>query len=583
MARPLPVPELIARWAVTTPDAVAAVDGARAVTYRQLLDRALRIAGAVRRAGAGRDEVVGLACRRGIDGLTGMLGVLLAGSAYLYLDPTWPAERRDHMVRECQVPLVLVDAPDTDFAPDTDLAPDLPRIALDEPPGGAARRQPSGVRSGDLCYVVYTSGSTGVPKGVAVEHRGAANMARRLAAAFGVRPGVRMLQFASWAWDAAAGEILVTLVAGGTLVFARDAARNGGEELAALLREERVQVATLTPSLLAALPEAGLPDLRTVIAVGEPCPPELVARWAPGRWFLNGYGPSEATVAVSVGRCRPGEPVTIGRPLPGVRVRVVDAAGVDVPHGYPGELLVGGLGVARGYVSAAPEGAAGRGPVVSPGDRFVEVAGARWYRTGDLVSRQPDGSLVHRGRVDDQVKVNGHRVELAEVERGLRRHPGVRACAVAAGGGRLVAYVVAETPWLSLDEVVAEAARWLPEFMLPSEVRLVDVLPLTANGKLNRRALTALADAVPAPGARGDRDVPAEVLALVRQALETEQIGPDDDVFDAGGHSLVAAQLAVAATERFGVPVAALHVYDNPTPASLAKLIVELTADRQAA
>ena len=554
------VPDLVAGWAAATPGATAVVDGDRALTYRQLLDEAGRVARALRRAGAGRDEAVGLACRRGIDGLTGMLGILLAGSAYLYLDPTWPAERREHMVRECRVRLVLADPPDPD--------PGLDR-------GPAA---PAGVLSGDLCYVVYTSGSTGVPKGVAVEHGGAANMARRLAGAFAVRPGVRMLQFASWAWDAAAGEIFTTLAAGGTLVLARDEVRHGGEELAALLRAERVQVATLTPSLLAALPEGGLPDLRTVIAVGEQCPPDLVARWAPGRRFLNGYGPSEATVAVSVGRCRPGEPVTIGRPLPGVRVRVVDAAGVPVTNGYPGELLVGGRGVARGYVSAPPVGASGRGPVVTPGDRFLDLPDGRWYRTGDLVSRQPGGALVYRGRVDDQVKVNGHRVELAEVEQGLRRHPGVRACAVAAGGGRLVAYVVGEVSRPA--DVLAEAARWLPEFMLPSEIRLVDVLPLTANGKLNRRALSALADAAPEAGAR---DVLRETLALVHQALESGEVGPDDDVFDAGGHSLVAAQLAVAATERFGVPVTALHVYDHPTPARLAALIVELAAGRQAA
>ena len=560
MTRSMLVPQTIARWAVTTPDAPAVVDGPRTVSYRQLLQAAWRVAAAVRRAGAGRDDVVGLSCRRGIEGLSGMLGILLAGAAYLYLDPAWPVQRRRHMVRECRVPLALTDAPD-------DL--DVPRLRLAEANRGLNITYPPKAEPGDLCYVVYTSGSTGTPKGVAVEHRGAANMAHRLAEAFDARPGARMLQFASWAWDAAAGEIFVTLAAGGTLVLAREAVRNGGEELAALLRAERVRIATLTPSLLAALPEGGLPDLRTVVAVGEPCPPELVARWAPGRVFLNGYGPSEATVAVTVGVCRPGMPVTIGRPLPGVTVRIVDASGAPVPDGQPGELIVGGEGVARGYVTAGRE--------FTSGDRFLDGPGGRWYRTGDLVARQPDGSLAYRGRLDDQVKVNGHRIELAEVEQGLRRHPGVRACAVVAGTGRLVAYVVPGLP-LSPPDLLAVAARWLPEFMLPSEIRLVDVLPLTGNGKLNRHALTA--DATPPAG---ERDVLGETLALVRQALDAGEVGPDDDVFDAGGHSLVAAQLAVAATERFGVPVTALHVYDHPTPAKLAGLVAELMAVERAA
>jgi acyl-coenzyme A synthetase/AMP-(fatty) acid ligase/acyl carrier protein len=262
-----------------------------------------------------------------------------------------------------------------------------------------------------------------------------------------------------------------------------------------------------------------------------------------------------------------------------VQVRVVDPSGAAVPKGQPGELVVGGCGVARGYVTTVPE-YPGRGPVVTPGERFFAAAGSRWYHTGDLVHQAPDGSLVYRGRADDQVKVRGHRVELAEVEQSLRRHPGVRACAVAAGGGRLVAYVVPGAPALSTAEVLAEAARWLPDFMLPQEVRVVDTLPLTGNGKLNRRALTAMSEAPDPPGLS---EVLADTLTLVRQALEIEQVGPDDDVFEAGGHSLVAAQLAVAATERFGVPVAALQVYDHPTPARLAALISTLAPRGKAA
>ncbi len=587
------VPELIAAWAEATPDAVAAIAGDREITYRQLVDRAWRVAGTVRRTGAGPDEVVGLACTRGLDGLAGMVGILLAGCAYLYLDPAWPLARLRHMARECRLPLVLTGRRDVSLGWAGPESPDPPprrtRLAVAaqaSPPNHAYTARPN-----DLCYVVYTSGSTGAPKGVAVEHHGAANMVRRLAAAFGVGSGVRMLQFASWAWDAAACEILVTLAAGGTLVLAGERERGGGEELARLLREQEVHVATLTPSLLAALPGAELPSLQTVVAVGEACPPQVVARWAPGRRFLNGYGPTEATVAVSVGRCRPGEPVTIGQPLRGVRVEIVDETGAPVPRGCTGELIVGGVGLARGYVTAPPSGYPHRGPAIVPGDRFVEAAGARWYRTGDLVSQRPDGCLVYAGRLDEQVKVRGHRVELGEVEQALHRHPEVRECAVAASGGRLVAYVVPRAGAPAVADVLAEAARWLPDFMVPGDVRFLDGLPLTGNGKLDRRALAELASSAPAVDSTasaidptvGGPDVLADTLALVREALETEQVGPDDDVFDVGGHSLVAAQLAVAATERFGVPVAALQVYDNPTAARLAALITELDPHRRVA
>ncbi len=484
----------------------------------------------------------------------------------MYLDPAWPRERLTHVTRGCRIrTAVAIGAVAAGLGLATIALDDAVTPAPDRP-DLVTRLQPD-----DLCYVVYTSGSTGTPKGVAVAHRGVANMVVQLADLFGVRPGIRVLQFANWAWDAAVGEILTTLAAGATLVLAPDQVRHGGEHLASLLREHQIAVATLTPSVLAALPHHDLPDLRTVVAVGETCPPDLVRRWArPGRRFLNGYGPTEATVAVSVGECHPGEEVTIGRPLHGVTTRVLAEAG------RAGELLVGGVGLARGYVSDGATALGGGGLLVSQGDRFFcDGDGERWYRTGDVVRQRADGYLVYAGRVDDQIQVHGHRVEPGEIEATIGKHPGVRACAAVADAGRLVAYVLADDPRPAPDEIRETAANLLPAHMVP-EVRVVCDWPLTAGGKLDRAALARASQ----PKAGGSPvspdsldDLVGRVLDRVRYVLETDQVGPGDDFFDKGGHSLLAAQLAVELTEHFGAPVEAWQVADCRTAANLAVLI----------
>src|SRR6266704_1193684 len=384
------LPERIAGHAQRCPDLPAVVADGHTWTYGQLLDCAAQVAAALRERGAGPDRVVGLACPRSVDGLIGMLGIAFAGAAHAYLDPTWPAPYLRCVVDQCQIAVILTDDPVT--ATEVGVTP----LVLDDLLClGWAGTQPSlTTRPGDLAYVVYTSGSTGTRKGVAVEHGGLSNMATALADLLGVAPGVFVAQFSAWSWDACAAEIWTTLAAGATLVVVPEPLRAGGGELAAFLGEHGVRVSTLTPSLLAALPDTDLPGLRTVVAVGEPCPADLVERWATGgREFFNGYGLTETTVAVSVGRCRPGQPVTIGAPLPGVLVRVVDDHDAPVPAGQSGHLLVGGLGVARGSLTNPSPHRFGT-PVVEAGGRFfTDETGARWYRTGDLVTRHDDGGL----------------------------------------------------------------------------------------------------------------------------------------------------------------------------------------------
>jgi amino acid adenylation domain-containing protein len=562
------VGDMVLARAAADPTAIAVVTDTGTVSYAELVRRAGQIADRIRRAGIGRNELVGLAEPRGTGGLIALLGILLSGAAYVYLDPTWPAQRRAHVARECRLRLVLGENP----------------TGSADPGGPVGPREP--VEPSDLCYVVYTSGSTGVPKGVAIEHGGVANMVRELSRQFEVTPGSRMLQFAAWSWDAAVCEILVALTAGATLVLAPEPVRQGGEILAGFMRRHRVGVATLTPSLLAALPHDALPDLVTIVAVGEACPPDLVRRWGADRRLFNGYGPTEATVAVAVGRCWPDEPVTIGRPLPGVLVRVVDDAATTVAPMDAGELLVGGAGLARGYLDGYDDRSDDPRPGVTSGGRFIiDLDGIRWYRTGDVVRQDRDGVLHYLGRLDDQVQVHGHRVELGEIAAAIQRQPQVRAATVTVLGGRLVAYVLAASPDLRPAQVRERAADWLPAYLLP-EVRLVDRLPLTAHGKLDRAALMSPlpvpgAAAVPAapPPARTS-DAVSRVLDRIRFVLETDDVGPHDDFFDVGGHSLLAAQLAVDVTDQFGVPVTAAEVSTHRTAVRLADLLEPAPVER---
>jgi amino acid adenylation domain-containing protein len=564
-ARPLRVPtagtvaDLIWQHAERTPDAVAVIDDAGTpVTYRDLTRRADTVASDL--AGVGGDEVVGVCWPRSLDGLVQMLGVWRAGAALLYLDPDWPPARLQYMAAACTVRRVLA-------------ADSVPHLRAVVAAAGGGRLVPL---RGSLCYVVFTSGSTGTPGGVLIEQPGAVAIATALAREFGVQAGTRVLQFASWSWDAAMAEILMTLTAGATLVLASATARAGGADLAQVLRDLRVDVVTLTPSVLAATPAHDLPDLRTVVAVGEPVHPRLVERWsAPHRRFCNGYGPTEATIAATVGELRPGQDVHIGAPLPGVTVWVVDEHGHPAPVGAVGELLIGGLGVARGYLGSPAATAA----------RFrTDASGRRWYHTGDLAAWRADGTLTFFGRADDQIKLRGYRLTLGEVEHVLAAHPAVRACAVVAVAGRLTAYVVTDPehrpalPDLDLaDTLLGHAAAVLPPHAVPG-VRIVAALPLTDGGKTDRRLLQAqTADPGPAGHGQPAGGTLAVVLDVVAAVLD-QPVHPDTDIAATGGHSLLVAQLCVALSEALAVEVPYVEVAMGRTPAGIAAAVDDLTA-----
>jgi amino acid adenylation domain-containing protein len=431
------VTQMFEAQAARTPRSIAVSDEHTAVTYAQLNDRANRLARRLRAFGAGPEVLVGLYAGAGIEAMVGMLAILKAGAAYLPLDLDYPAERTAFMLQDSACRLVIAqDGLDLDAA-------GAEVVAFEDvaEPSGPAGNLGIEVPADRLAYVIYTSGSTGRPKGVEITHRGLANLVAYQSRAFGVGPRSRVLQVAPICFDASVSEIWITWTTGGELVIAPR--HLAGPELADLIAEREITYLSHVTSVFATLPERELPCLRTVVMGGEIIVPALANRWSPGRRLFNVYGPTETTVNALVFTCasKAAAALPIGRPVDNTQAYVLDCWLKPVPIGVAGEIYLGGAGVARGYL---------RRPGLTA-SRFVAspfgVAGSRLYRTGDLARYRPDGNIEFLGRLDDQVKLRGFRVELGEVSAALAEHPAVdQVCVVVredlAGGPRIFAYVV---------------------------------------------------------------------------------------------------------------------------------------------
>ncbi|MFP2907012.1 amino acid adenylation domain-containing protein, partial [Pyxidicoccus sp. 3LFB2] len=564
--------ESFSRQVERTPDAVALVFEREALTYRELDARANRLAHRLRRLGVGPEVRVGMCVERSLELVVGLLGVLKAGGAYVPLDPAYPTERLAFMVEDARLTALVTQRPLAERLPASDAARLF--IGLGEEELSAPCDAPdSGVGPGNAAYVIYTSGSTGRPKGVTVEHRSVGNVLATQPRVFPLGPGDTVLQFASVSFDMAVQEVFSALVSGDTLCLARRESLVPGPELASLLRARRISAAILSPPALAALPEGDYPDLKTVMVGGEASPESLVARWSAGRRYINGYGPTEATIYATCTPCTAGTPVTLGRPIGNMRVYLLDARLQPVPRGVAGELYLGGVGVARGYLGR-PELTAER---FIP-DPFSATAGGRLYRTGDLARQLPDGQLEFLGRVDHQVKLRGFRIELGEIEAGLRAHPDVREAVVLAreeppAGKFLVAYTVAHEG-RALDEAGLRAflKQSLPEYMVPSAFVPCERLPLTSNGKVDRAALLAIpVQRTRVPRSRPPSSEAERTLARIWQdVLQVDRVGATESFFDLGGHSLLVTQVRARVGQAFGREPSMVELFEHVTVESLA-------------
>ncbi|HEX2133001.1 MAG TPA: amino acid adenylation domain-containing protein [Actinophytocola sp.] len=559
-----------------TGTAVSGVDGS--ITYAELDERANRLAHLLRAHGVGPDVPVGLHLPRTTAMVVAMLAVWRAGGAYLPLDPAWPAERLALMVADSGTRLVVSDGEVPDmFGAVPVLRPDDPRLAEQPvtPPEVA-------VHGEHLAYLIYTSGSTGRPKGVGVPHRAVVNLLASFADLLAIEPTDRLAAVTTLSFDISVLELLVPLVAGARVVVVTSEEAADGPALRRRLVDSGATVMQATPATWRLLDTAGgVPEGVAVrICGGEAFPPDLADELrADGAVVWNAYGPTETTVWSAAGPVGDGG-VHIGPPIGNTQLYVLDGRGDPVPVGVVGELHVGGLGVTRGY-----HGRPGLTADRYRPDPFSGTPGARLYATGDLTRYRADGLLEFLGRADQQVKLRGFRIELGEIEAALLADPRVREAVVTTHGTgqdvRLVAHLVPATPDTAVDaeELRAGLRHRLPEYMVPAAFSWRAAMPLTANGKVDRRAL-------PAPDFTAEvewvapRDPVEEVLAGIwREVLVLPRIGVRDDFFRIGGHSLLAAKVLARMREAFAIDVPIHRMFAAPTIEGVAATLAELQAE----
>ncbi|MBD8507923.1 amino acid adenylation domain-containing protein, partial [Hoyosella sp. G463] len=575
---PVHLSGLMAEAVARGQDGPALAQDGRTLTYRQLDEQSNQLARLLIQHGAGAEQPVAVSIPRSIPSMVAQWAVAKTGATYVPVDPSYPRERIDYMLADSGTRLIVTTVPEQ--YPDHDVV-DLSSASLADHLAAlpaeplSAAELPAPLRIDHPAYMIYTSGSTGNPKGVLVTHRGLASYAREQHDRFGITTSSRVLRFSSPSFDASMLELLMAIPGGACLCIAPQGIY-GGEELTAFLRDQAVSHAFVATAALASAPPTSLPELATVVVGGEAVPAELVQRWAPGRSFHIAYGPTETTIVASLSaRTQPGDPVLIGGPVRGSVALVLDHHLRPVPEGVPGELYVGGASIARGYHQRA--GLTASRFVASP----VGAPGSLMYRTGDIAkwARDRDGqlSLAYLGRSDFQVKVRGFRIELGESDAALAQHERVDAAVTVAVRGaanqlQLVAYVTPSGPAPDVDELREHVGGVLPDYMVPAAIMLIEQIPLTPNGKIDRKALPDPQFRTASTRHRAPTTPMEEaIVALIEQLLGSTGVGVDDSFFALGGDSIMSIQL-VARAKSAGVILTARDVFEHKTPAALARV-----------
>ncbi|WP_344071128.1 amino acid adenylation domain-containing protein [Streptomyces crystallinus] len=569
--------------AARTPDHTAVVHGSTALSYRELNERANRLARVLIARGAGPERLVALVLPRSAETVVALLAVVKAGAAWIPVDPEYPAARIAGLLASAEPSFVITTAgraavlPDGTATLDLDDADTVRLLAASSPADVSDAERAGELTVDHPAYVIYTSGSTGRPKGVVMTHRGLASLAVDHIERFGIAEGDGVLQFASFNFDCSVGDLVMALGSGSALIV-RPQDCLSGHQLGELIERTSATHVTIPPQVLAALPPGAHPTLKSVATAGDVLTAELVDQWAPGRRMFNAYGPTETTVDSLATEVEAGSGAPpIGRPVVNTRVYVLDEDMRPVPVGTEGELFIAGAGLARGYL---------RQPGLTA-ERFVPCPfgepGERMYRTGDIARWRPDGNLEFLGRVDEQVKIRGFRIEPGEVEAVLNRHPDVTASVVTAredrpGNKRLVAYVVArEGSAPDPAELRRRVGADLPDYFVPAAVVVLDAFPLNPNGKLDRKALP-VPDLSGLSSGRAASTAHEELLsALFAEVLGLERVGVDDGFFDLGGDSVMAIQLAAKA-HRAGWVLEPADVFAHQRVEALAPLLTPVPA-----